>query len=148
MGITRRFFMKSSGLAIAGLGSMTAMPRFLLRASTWNDEMNMAPGLRPRHKTLIAIFQRGAADGLNMVIPFAEQSYYAMRPTIAIPTPKTAMRKRRSTSTDSSRCIRRSRPSSRCTTPDTWRSFMPPALPTIRARISTPRILWSPARPA
>jgi len=31
------------------------------------------------------IFQRGAADGLNVVIPFFEKLYYEMRPTIAVP---------------------------------------------------------------
>jgi uncharacterized protein (DUF1501 family) len=36
-------------------------------------------------KTVVAIFQRGAVDGLNVVVPYAEQAYYAARPTIAIP---------------------------------------------------------------
>ena len=36
-------------------------------------------------KRLVVIFQRGAADGLNIVVPHAEPSYYAMRPSIAIP---------------------------------------------------------------
>ncbi len=36
-------------------------------------------------KRLVIIFQRGAADGLNIVVPHAESSYYAMRPSIAIP---------------------------------------------------------------
>jgi uncharacterized protein (DUF1501 family) len=31
------------------------------------------------------IFQRGAADGLNIVVPHGEQAYYAMRPSINIP---------------------------------------------------------------
>ena len=35
----------------------------------------------------MAIFQRGAADGLNVVVPFAEKSYYELRPTIGIPAP-------------------------------------------------------------
>jgi uncharacterized protein (DUF1501 family) len=34
------------------------------------------------------LFQRGAADGLNIVVPFAEPNYYRMRPSIAIPQPK------------------------------------------------------------
>jgi uncharacterized protein (DUF1501 family) len=37
------------------------------------------------HKRLVVIFQRGAADGLNIVVPHGEAAYYAMRPTIAIP---------------------------------------------------------------
>ncbi len=41
----------------------------------------------PRKKILVAIFQRGAADGLNVVVPFGEQAYYDLRPAIAIPRP-------------------------------------------------------------
>src|SRR6202030_2283006 len=37
---------------------------------------------------LIVLFQRGAADGLNIVVPFAEPNYYRIRPTIAIPQPR------------------------------------------------------------
>jgi len=40
-----------------------------------------------RKKILIAIFQRGAVDGLNVVVPHGEANYYAMRPSIAIPRP-------------------------------------------------------------
>src|SRR6185503_1215924 len=36
-------------------------------------------------KTLVAIFQRGAVDGLNMIVPYGESAYYAARPSIAIP---------------------------------------------------------------
>ena len=47
------------------------------------------PPTRPpaRKKILVAIFQRGAADGLNVVVPHGEQAYYSLRPTIAIPRP-------------------------------------------------------------
>jgi uncharacterized protein (DUF1501 family) len=40
-----------------------------------------------RKKVLVAIFQRGAADGLNVVVPHGEKAYYDLRPTIAIPRP-------------------------------------------------------------
>jgi uncharacterized protein (DUF1501 family) len=40
-----------------------------------------------RRKLLVAIFQRGAVDGLNMVVPFGEADYYRVRPSIAIPRP-------------------------------------------------------------
>ena len=43
----------------------------------------------PHKKILVAIFQRGAADGLNIVVPFGEARYYGLRPTIAIPKPAT-----------------------------------------------------------
>ena len=40
-----------------------------------------------RKKILIAIFQRGAVDGLNVVVPHGEPAYYSLRPSIAIPRP-------------------------------------------------------------
>ena len=43
-----------------------------------------------KRKILVAIFQRGAADGLNVVVPFAEKRYYELRPTIGIPAPSSA----------------------------------------------------------
>jgi uncharacterized protein (DUF1501 family) len=58
-----------------------AAPAWLSRALYAAD----APG--PRKKILVAIFQRGAVDGLNMVIPFGEQNYYKLRPNLAIPKP-------------------------------------------------------------
>ena len=39
---------------------------------------------------LIYIFQRGAADGLNLVVPYADSNYYANRPNLAIPAPGSA----------------------------------------------------------
>ena len=73
---TRRLFLKSSGLAIFGVG---AAPMWLARAAD-------APSARK--KVLVAVFQRGAVDGLNVVVPFGEKNYYTLRPTIAIPAPK------------------------------------------------------------
>ncbi len=75
---SRRFFLKSSALAMAGIG---AAPLWLERALYAAD----APS--PRKKILVALFQRGAMDGLNVVVPFGDPNYYALRPTIAIPKP-------------------------------------------------------------
>ena len=36
---------------------------------------------------LVVVFLRGAVDGLNVVVPYTDPAYYAMRPTIAIPQP-------------------------------------------------------------
>lgn len=58
-----------------------AAPQWLTRA------LYAADAPTPRKKILVAIFQRGAADGLNIVVPHAEPAYYALRPTIAIPRP-------------------------------------------------------------
>jgi uncharacterized protein (DUF1501 family) len=57
-----------------------AIPSFLTRAV-----MAQATAASASHRKLVVIFQRGAADGLNIVIPHAEPSYFQMRPTIAIP---------------------------------------------------------------
>lgn len=76
MSITRRVFLRNSALAVVGT---TAVPGFLTRAAYGAVE----PGLRT--KRLVVIFQRGAADGLNIVVPHGEQAYYAMRPSINIP---------------------------------------------------------------
>jgi len=76
MSITRRIFLRNSALAVVGT---TAIPSFLTRAALGAVE----PGTR--NKRLVVIFQRGAADGLNIVVPHGEPQYYAMRPSINIP---------------------------------------------------------------
>ena len=76
MSITRRIFLRSGALAVVGT---TALPSFLTRAAFGAADS----GIRTRR--LVVIFQRGAADGLNIVVPHGEPSYYAMRPTINIP---------------------------------------------------------------
>ena len=75
----RRVFVKSGALALVTLG---LSPGFL-RRTTFGAELLNAP----KGKTLICLFQRGAADALNMIVPFGEKAYYAMRPSIAIPQP-------------------------------------------------------------
>ena len=84
MSINRRFFLKSGGIALASLGVMQAAPSFLERVAL-GQERSRSAGVR--RKTLIAIFQRGAVDGLNMVVPYGEREYYALRPSLAIPKP-------------------------------------------------------------
>lgn len=79
MPITRRIFVRNGALALVGT---SALPAFLSRAVLASDAVS--DGLA-RNKRLVVIFQRGAADGLNIVVPHAESSYYAMRPSISIP---------------------------------------------------------------
>src|ERR1700704_1726339 len=79
MSITRRVFLKNGALAIVGT---SIIPSFLARAVYAAD--TVAPG----KKRLIVLFQRGAADGLNIVVPHGEQAYYNMRPSIALPRPR------------------------------------------------------------
>jgi len=76
MSISRRYFIKNSGIAMLG---MAALPSFLQRA--------VAAIGGPGKKKMVVLFQRGAVDGLNVVVPFAEPRYYELRPTIAIPQP-------------------------------------------------------------
>src|SRR5437764_6549480 len=83
MTINRRYFIKSGGIALASFGVLTSTPTFLRRALA--ETVDKVTG--GRRKTLIAIFQRGAVDGLNVVVPYAEHSYYDLRPNIAIPKP-------------------------------------------------------------
>jgi uncharacterized protein (DUF1501 family) len=80
MAITRRVFMKGGAMALVGTA---AIPSFLTRAAFGIDR-----ALGNGKKRLVVLFQRGAADGLNIVVPHAEQAYYAMRPSIAIPRPQ------------------------------------------------------------
>src|SRR5262249_20717426 len=78
--ISRRFFLKSGGLALA---SFATVPQFLLRTA-------MAQNISAQGKDrpiIIAIFQRGAADGVSVVVPFGDPNYYSVRPQISIPSP-------------------------------------------------------------
>jgi uncharacterized protein (DUF1501 family) len=75
----RRVFVKSGALALVTMG---LSPSFL-RRTAFGMELVKAP----KGKVLICLFQRGAADGLNVVVPHGEKAYYAMRPSIAIPQP-------------------------------------------------------------
>jgi uncharacterized protein (DUF1501 family) len=76
MSITRRIFLRNGALAVVGTA---AIPSFLTRAAFAADTATTGK------KRLVVVFQRGAADGLNIVVPHAESAYYSMRPTINIP---------------------------------------------------------------
>src|SRR5256712_12793958 len=73
--ITRRYFLRASAIAAVGFG---AAPSWLLRAAAQGES---------KWKVLGAVFQRGAADGLNIVGPFFEKRYFGLRPSIAVPAP-------------------------------------------------------------
>ncbi|MBA2340556.1 MAG: DUF1501 domain-containing protein [Pyrinomonadaceae bacterium] len=83
MSVNRRFFLRSGAIAVAGLGLAGGnLPSFLGRTVLAQNVIGASNG---RRKTLIAIFMRGAVDGLNMVVPHGERAYYDLRPTLAIP---------------------------------------------------------------
>lgn len=75
--VSRRVFLTDGAFALVSLGFA---PSFLARTA-------FAAGEPGRAKQLIAIFQRGAVDGLSVVVPYGETEYYRARPTIAIPRP-------------------------------------------------------------
>ena len=74
--LTRRGFMRNGALALVGT---SMIPAFLTRSIYAQMDTAAASG-----KKLVVIFQRGACDGLNVVVPYAEPNYYAMRPDIAL----------------------------------------------------------------
>lgn len=71
--IDRRFFLKSSGLALVSGALLPGVFVRMAKAGTTNGR-----------KVLVAVFQRGAVDGLNVVVPYGEKQYYDVRPNIAI----------------------------------------------------------------
>ncbi len=75
---SRRIFMRNGAFALVSLGFA---PSFLARTAYAQDRTRRA-------KRLIAIFQRGAVDGLSVVVPFGDDEYYRARPTIAVARPK------------------------------------------------------------
>ncbi|MCI0337933.1 MAG: hypothetical protein L0226_10170, partial [Acidobacteria bacterium] len=80
MTTNRRYFIKNGVIALASVGAVTLSPSFLTHALAQINNNG-------RRKILVAIFQRGAMDGLNAVVPYAEQEYYNLRPSLAIPRP-------------------------------------------------------------
>ena len=82
--VGRRVFVEAGGLALVALG---LDPIFLTRAAY---AVKRGTGSANRMKTLVCLFQRGAVDGLNMVVPHGDPFYYRERPRIAIPRPGTA----------------------------------------------------------
>jgi uncharacterized protein (DUF1501 family) len=73
---SRRSFIKSAGLGFLALG---LPPSFLVRAAGAQQSS--------RGRVLVVVFQRGGMDGLNVVVPFKDRAYYALRPSIALAEP-------------------------------------------------------------
>ena len=71
----RRVFLKNGSLALLSLGFA---PKFIAKTVL---------AARARQKTLVTIFQRGAVDGLNMIVPYGEEWYYKVRPSIGVARP-------------------------------------------------------------
>jgi uncharacterized protein (DUF1501 family) len=75
---SRRLFLRQGAAAIVSLGFA---PSFVAR---------IAAETPARRRLLIVVFQRGAVDGLNMVVPYGDADYYRARPSIAIAKPGSA----------------------------------------------------------
>lgn len=80
----RRYFLKAGGIGLASFGLMSVAPNFLHQFASAATNANVFG----KKKILITIFQRGAVDGLNMVVPYGESAYYEHRSSIAIAKPK------------------------------------------------------------
>jgi uncharacterized protein (DUF1501 family) len=81
--LDRRSFM------LHGFGAAAALIR---RQSAdlpgWMPRITLAdPHVGPHGDTLVCLFLRGGADGLNIVVPHGDDAYYAARPTLGIPRP-------------------------------------------------------------
>jgi len=74
---TRRSFVKQGALALVAMG---AVPGFVVRSA-------LAQSRAAQSKVLVVIFQRGAVDGLSMLVPHGDPEYYGARGSIAIARP-------------------------------------------------------------
>jgi uncharacterized protein (DUF1501 family) len=81
MMVSRRGFLKGSGLALFGVGLMGGIPAFMAEAAA-RQKLRMP---YQRKRVLVCIFQRGAMDGLMAVTPFTDLHLQAARPTLSVP---------------------------------------------------------------
>ena len=79
MHLTRRYFIRSTGAIGAYLG-VAPLNLFSMAGAA-----EPAPCTVRRGKTLVVIFLRGGADGLNLVIPFGDPHYAQLRKSIEVP---------------------------------------------------------------
>ncbi|MCA3004549.1 MAG: DUF1501 domain-containing protein [Planctomycetaceae bacterium] len=77
--MSRRFFLQSTGALAMYMG---VTPLLAVPGGAALPQMQVR-----RNKTLVVIFLRGGADGLNMVVPFGDEHYYKLRRQIAIASP-------------------------------------------------------------
>lgn len=83
MNTSRRLFLKSGALALASVGFAPGFGPKFLRSTVFADEPNRASRATGGRKVLVCIFQRGAVDGLSMVVPHGDPSYYEHRTVTA-----------------------------------------------------------------
>jgi uncharacterized protein (DUF1501 family) len=79
--LTRREALNRSMTLAALAGAQLAWP-------SWMPRLAFAPkNSAQRGDTLVCVFMRGAADGLNIIVPYTEDAYYKARPTLAVARP-------------------------------------------------------------
>ena len=75
--------------------TLTKPTRYQVALPSWMPRLAFSPkNTAPRGDTLVVIFLRGAADVLNMVVPHGEEAYYRLRPSLGIPHPDDAGKKK------------------------------------------------------
>lgn len=79
MHLTRRYFLKSTGAVATYLGIAPFLPAMAFAA---------VPRQVTKNKVLVALFLRGGADGLNLVTPYGDDNYAALRRGIGFDAPK------------------------------------------------------------
>lgn len=79
----RRLFLKNGAIGLAGFGFMAAAPDLLHQFASAQSAVKGYG----KKKTLVTIFQRGAVDGLSMIVPFGDDAYYSLRRATAIQAP-------------------------------------------------------------
>ncbi|MFN7022208.1 MAG: DUF1501 domain-containing protein [Phycisphaerales bacterium] len=77
--LTRRYFLKTTGVALAYAGVVPALPLSAIG--------RIKPVRVAKSRTLVVIFLRGGADGLNLVVPYADKPYYDLRKGLAVGAP-------------------------------------------------------------
>ncbi len=75
--LSRRQFLGNAGKA-------AAVAAF---AFAWLPKVAFAQDYDSARDVIVSIYLRGGCDGLTMCVPYAEDSYYTYRPTLAIPRP-------------------------------------------------------------
>lgn len=76
-GVSRRALLGAT--ALSSLGFLLA-PRAARAENPLADPVQQSP-------VLVCVFLRGAADGLNIVVPHGDAEYYRLRPGIGVPQP-------------------------------------------------------------
>src|ERR1700677_3807821 len=84
MNVNRRVFLKQGALAYVCMGMGPFWGPNFLRQTAFAAELGSSTA---DNKILICIFQRGAVDGLSMVVPYGDPYYYQARSDISIAQP-------------------------------------------------------------